>query len=613
MYDLSNPLHPANIVLAEVKSQLGKGFYWQREVTGVSTDWCAATVVAAGIYTNLSGKVFPSKGQQAVYYAGMCGKAFEAYGGRRIDGPFWGGQNVRPCRGDIIIFVWKRGNEDFYYKVKRGDGEFGRYSASHIGFVTDCKGDTVYTIEGNCNGYDDKSRNVIKERSYNINYECISFYVRPDWSRAEGVVAVTSATAGTYIPNEDPTVSTQLINGVYSTQLYTTESTKADASIREVAYFGSDGKPTISMTGVRLAVVNYTGLLSSLNKLTASGSSVQQQQLVEDEIKDNLDKLQSIPRTIVSYLKQKGYNTAASIGIIANIQEESNYKTDALGTYVKGVATSFGLCQWPNERGRKMMSFVGKDWKNSLSGQLTFMLYEFETSYTSLDSELKSVPNTLEGTKRAADRFLRLFENKNLDAISAKRQEVAESLWKKVVAGSASASADYSDTPGVQQVHTNPKMYLTWPLPDKPIGVYSSPFGYRGNIGINGASPYHSGVDIDDDNGMPIHCCGNGTVYRSYWNDARGWVIIINHGSSVYTLYQHMKSKSSIDVGTEVTANQVIGYVGNTGVGNNHLHLEVHIGKTLGMAGVEYYDNYYQCWRNHYAVNPAQFFPSAKG
>jgi murein DD-endopeptidase MepM/ murein hydrolase activator NlpD len=71
-----------------------------------------------------------------------------------------------------------------------------------------------------------------------------------------------------------------------------------------------------------------------------------------------------------------------------------------------------------------------------------------------------------------------------------------------------------------------------------------------------------------------------------------------------------MKYKPTLSVGTQVKAGQVIGYVGNTGVGNYHLHLEVNLGKTLGMSGVEYYDKSYNSWRNHYAVNPAQYFPN---
>lgn len=610
MYDLSNPYHPANIVISAVESQLGKGFAWQKQVTGITTDWCAATVVAAGIYTNLEGKVFPKRGQQAVYCAGMCGKAFTSFGGIRIDGPLWGKQNVQPVRGDIIVFVWKNGNVNFYNSVKKKDGlkaKYKEWSASHIGFVTDCKNNRVYTIEGNIGNNTDKSKNYIKKRDYSINNECISFYIRPNWKNADGAVAYTASTTGTYDPEDDITTSTYKIDGVYSTQLYTTESTKADASIREVAFLGSDGKPCINVTGVRLGVINYTGLLSSLYKLTGGTEDT------STTVPDNIDALPTLPRTIVSYLTQKGLNTAASIGITANIQAESNYKTSA----VNSSGTAWGICQWSGDFGRQMIAQVGLNWQNNLSGQLDFLMFTLKSSYSSLLVELQKVPNTVEGAKKSADRFLRIYKNPQYpDTDSSKRQEIAEQLWGKIVTTTASSSADYSSTPTVKRFPCPGNPYLVWPIESKPVGKYSSPFGYRGNIGIQGASSYHSGVDIDVKGGTPIRCAANGKVYRSYWNDARGWVIIIDHGKysdgsgNAYTLYQHMQSKSPITVNSTVKAGQTIGYVGNTGVGNYHLHMEVNLGKTLGMSGVEYYDKSYNSWRNHYAVNPAQYFPN---
>ena len=611
LLSLSDPKHPANIVLNTVSAQLGKGFYWQKEVTGVSTDWCAATVVAAGIYTKLSGIVFPKKGQTGIYYAGMCGKAFESFGGKRIDGPMWGYKDVKPTRGDIIVFVWKKNNESFYASVKNQTATYGKYSASHIGMVTDCRDGKVYTIEGNCGGNTDKSKNYIKERSYSINSENISFYIRPDWSRADGIVSVTTATAGTYTPTEEKVDSTYKIDGIYSTQLYTTESTKADASIREVAYLGNDGKPCINITPVMLSAINYTGLLSGIYKL--SGGTEQ-----TTAVADNIDALPSKPRTIVEFFLNKGLNSAASVGIIANMFYESVFNTSAVGDN----GTSFGLCQWHGDNGKKMRNYVGLTWANNLSGQLEFLWFDLNDRFAStLLNPLKNIPNTEAGAKQAADLFVRQYERPaKIDEASAKRSAKAVEYWNMIVTTTVAEVVDCSSDPTVQRFPCPGNPYLVWPISTVTVGKYSSPFGYRGNIGKQGASPYHSGVDFGVNQetaaktDIPIKCCADGKVYGSYWNKSRGWVIIIDHGSyangsgNAYTVYQHMKRKSNLSVGVPVKAGQHIGVVGNTGVGDYHLHLEVNLGKTLGMSGVEYEDKNYGCWRNHYAVDPAQYF-----
>lgn len=604
MYDLSSPLHPASIVLQTLDDHMNGGHDWVFSTLGydtdnTSSDWCAYTITAVGIATKLSGVIFPKKGQTGIGYAGMCAKAFEAYGGVRYDGPFWGAKSFVPTKGDIIVFVWR--GSSFYNTVKNLQGDYGKYSASHIGIVEYYKDGVVHTIEGNVGGSGNRKNNAIKRCTRKVGDDQISFYVRPNWAKGDGVVAYSAPTTGTYDPSSVDTVSTTLIDGVYSTQLYTTESTKADASIREVAYLGSDGKPSITMSGVRLSVINYTGLLNNLNKLVVGSTGLS----TLGGVADNIDGLASVPRTIVQYLINKGFNTAAAIGIIANIKQESDFRTDCVGD----SGTSFGLCQWHASRGRAMISYLKGNWKNNLTGQLDFLMYELTSSYSSLVEELKAVPNTLAGAKKAADRFVRVFERPaNVDKSSLKRQANAENFWSQIVSSTAVSSADYSSTPGVQKAPMSSPGYLTWPLPNVAVGKYSSPFGYRGDIGVNGATKYHNGVDMGSPEGTEIHCCAAGILHYKDYTSARGNLVVVDHGNQFYTLYQHMKSQSPISVGTKVLAGQVIGYVGHTGVGSNHLHLETQIGGKGKLDG-QWYDESYQSWRNKYCVDPAQFFP----
>lgn len=604
LLDLTNPLHPANIALSVVKSHIGSGGHsWVQSKTSVGSGaWCAATMVATGIDSNLAGLIFPNGNQPTpsgfqssiLCAGGVCESIVKTYNGTRIDGPAWGKVNVIPSPGDLIVFLWDGFRQSTISAYKSGNTK--RYwSGSHVGMVEYVEYDSnhkptkVHTVEGNNGG-------TLRQSSYGINSECISFYARPNWVKANGIASATYATTGTYSPNADPTMSTYEIGGIYSTQLYTTESTKADASIREVAYLGKDGKPCINMTGVRLSVLNYTSFLSGLYKLQSGGISG------IGGTPDNIDGLDTLPRTCVQYLTSKGFNTAAAIGIIANIKQESDFRTNCVGD----SGTSFGICQWHNARGRAMIAYVGSGWENNLSGQLDFLLHELDTSYSSLVAELKQVPNTLEGAKHAADRFVRVFERPaNVDTSSLRRQANAENFWSKIVTTSAATNADYSNNPTVQKSVTTPSWYLTWPVPSVTVGKYTSGYGYRGNVGIAGATTWHNGVDIGGGSGASIVSCGPGTVCKIEYSGARGHYVVIDHGNKFYTLYQHMQSRTPLSMGAKVSAGQEIGKVGNTGLPGMaaHLHLEVHVGALLQGTGSG------SSYRSTSTVDPAQYFP----
>jgi len=117
-------------------------------------------------------------------------------------------------------------------------------------------------------------------------------------------------------------------------------------------------------------------------------------------------------------------------------------------------------------------------------------------------------------------------------------------------------------------------------LPYNPLRVTSF-FGFR-NIDIPGATKWHPGLDLGTDrtiyksnnDGGNILAVANGVVCNSYFNVARGWVVIIDHGNGFKSLYQHLKQQG-LGKGVKIMAGQPIGRMGNTGVGAQlHLHIE---------------------------------------
>ena len=111
-----------------------------------------------------------------------------------------------------------------------------------------------------------------------------------------------------------------------------------------------------------------------------------------------------------------------------------------------------------------------------------------------------------------------------------------------------------------------------------PVLAYriTSGFGPR-QTNIPGASTNHKGIDIVGDQRLYAVC--DGKVELNYWNDVRGWTLVINIGEGYRVLYQHMREQSSVLIGSKVKAGDVIGIMGNSSktlkIGK-HLHFELH-------------------------------------
>ncbi len=89
----------------------------------------------------------------------------------------------------------------------------------------------------------------------------------------------------------------------------------------------------------------------------------------------------------------------------------------------------------------------------------------------------------------------------------------------------------------------------------------------------------HSGIDIAAINGTFVYPLGTGKVVFAGRKGSYGNVLEIQHGNSVITRYAHLEMLL-IDVGREVSKEDIVGLVGNTGRSTGpHLHLEVFLNK----------------------------------
>lgn len=153
-----------------------------------------------------------------------------------------------------------------------------------------------------------------------------------------------------------------------------------------------------------------------------------------------------------------------------------------------------------------------------------------------------------------------------------------------VAAGTTAVTAVPRDTYTVIEL---PK--LVWPVPENTPVI--SGFGARAQ-GCDACSTMHEGVDLGAGNGAQVHAIAEGVVVETNnpGYSSLGVHVAIEHvidGQKIVSAYAHLQEGSmTLKVGDIVSATQVIGLVGQTGVATApHLHFEIRIDGTQYVDG----------------------------
>ena len=421
---------------------VGQGQGWVTGQTGILSPngWSGAFVTAcakkAGSSLNI---VIPN-----VDSVSTIGRVGVVRGmGKWYKGPIYGG-GYCPSAGDIAIFRYNTtGTENIY----KGD---------KAAIVVEGEGGSFRGVMGDDNGH-------ITNKSYSCGSDYIVGYFSPDWERIDGTTASK--------------IESRNILG-----LYTNGVSINDGMARTVAYVNDGYKPSISPSKVRLAAVNYTGLLANMYSVfgQAGTSTATSAELVVDYWTNTVKSyyqteagdfqgvsgeimgmtgalaagitsvlpgtgyygttttaanvsVTATAQTVYSFLKGKGLSDAAATGIIANLQAESGFKTGAIGD--KG--TSAGLAQWHAGRMTAMQEYVGADWATNVSGQLNYLWAELRGSYSSVLKKLQQVPNTAEGARQATSIWIHDYEvpagyNDPNSSVYTTRHEYANGYWERI-------------------------------------------------------------------------------------------------------------------------------------------------------------------------------------
>jgi hypothetical protein len=113
-----------------------------------------------------------------------------------------------------------------------------------------------------------------------------------------------------------------------------------------------------------------------------------------------------------------------------------------------------------------------------------------------------------------------------------------------------------------------------------PVGSdVTSPFGNRRRF--NGRlKSYHNGVDFRSPMGRPVYAANSGIVKLAKNLFFSGNIVIIDHGTGVFSNYAHL-SKINVITGQDVERGQPIGLSGATGrVNGPHLHYGIKVNGT---------------------------------
>ena len=94
---------------------------------------------------------------------------------------------------------------------------------------------------------------------------------------------------------------------------------------------------------------------------------------------------------------------------------------------------------------------------------------------------------------------------------------------------------------------------------------------------ILGYTKMHTGVDWAAPDGTPIYAAGDGIVEKAGPESGYGKYVRLRHNNGYQTAYGHLSAFArGMQPGTHVRQDQVISYVGSTGLATGaHCHFEI--------------------------------------
>ncbi len=197
---------------------------------------------------------------------------------------------------------------------------------------------------------------------------------------------------------------------------------------------------------------------------------------------------------------------------------------------------------------------------------------ELEESQTLLAQKRVEADTKLAELNARQEEYLALLEEAE-EADNALMQELAQKNKEYDAAKAAENAAALPSTGSSTKPPTSVTNGIVWTMPCSYVR-FSSPYGWRIHP-VYGYPKFHTGVDLAGPQGTPIVATRSGTVIAAQHNSTSGYYVSVNHGDGFSSSYLHL-THFIVKEGQKVSAGQVLGYMGSTGVSTGpHLHFGI--------------------------------------
>ena len=205
------------------------------------------------------------------------------------------------------------------------------------------------------------------------------------------------------------------------------------------------------------------------------------------------------------------------------------------------------------------------------------LLESIEDRYAAVDAEkvvLYELKNSLQAKQKELEEKQVLLAEQQKEVEEKKKQIDADNavMEAEVDALNEEAEALTAKIKELQTLQAYVGGALCWPAQSSTR--ITSPFGMRLHPVLK-VNKMHTGIDIGAAKGTNILAANDGVVITAGWNNSYGYMVMIDHGGGIVTLYAH-SSQLLVSKGDKVKRGQVIALVGSTGRSTGpHLHFEV--------------------------------------
>lgn len=286
-------------------------------------------------------------------------------------------------------------------------------------------------------------------------------------------------------------------------------------------------------------------------------------QYIKQEMKNMANEIEEMQEEIVKYnaeIKKKGEQTKEIVAYYQLSEGENVYLE-----YLFGADNITDLIY------RSSIVEQLTAYNNQVIDELENMIKANKQREVELNNKEKQLQ---EKEKYLAQKVVELGEEKSSLSVASVSISQQIKIYQELVTSYKKAGCKSSDVIGVDCAVQGEAGVFRRPT---KTGYVTSEFGFRwGRL--------HRGIDISSSKktGEKIYPIANGKIIAKYQDSSGALILAIEHYSSAkgkwYTsLYGHMSSYApGLYVGKNVTSEQYIGYMGNTGYSFGvHLHMEV--------------------------------------